>query len=557
MKKNLFILLVALSTLANATTTTTFNDVAPIFYANCTSCHSPGGIGPFPMTSFSEIKAKASSISHEVSDGTMPPWLPDTTYVKFLHSQALTETDKNAIIKWVSDGAVEGDPSLAPTAPVFAGVPHPRKLAGVADLVVGIGGFESNSKPGMTNPYNCFSIPMGLTEGKWLRAMEIRPGNYNAVHHVVVTVDTTGTTTHQLDGNCNQQPGEIGLGGWSSGAAPVVYPNQAPFKAGQFIPKNSNLVIQIHYAPGSQGELDSTMIRFFFYDNADTVGIRKMQSEVLLQKWIQGINIQGIVPATIPANTKMTMVAEQNELRAPAAPTTNYSIYSVDPHSHFVCTSIKNYAYRTVANPTAADTIKLINIKKWDYHWQGFYYLPKMIKIPTDFKLKSEHVFDNTANNTALITDPNRAVTMGTATENEMLFDAFLYTEYRTGDENIDIAALIENDPIFATGQEVQHYEPVVRATGLPPLSIEEKNTVKNNVKIYPNPASDNLNLVLLQPSNYTGRLVDLTGQTVLTANFNNSTTIDVSSIPAGIYFISITNTTTNETTTTKIAVVH
>ena len=34
-------------------------DVAPIIYGHCMTCHRPGQAGPFPLTSFEEVKRRA------------------------------------------------------------------------------------------------------------------------------------------------------------------------------------------------------------------------------------------------------------------------------------------------------------------------------------------------------------------------------------------------------------------------------------------------------------------------------------------------------------------
>src|SRR5688572_16186255 len=57
--------------------TVTFNkDIAPILFANCASCHRPGGAGPFSLLSYSDAAANADEIAAQTLKGHMPPWLP-------------------------------------------------------------------------------------------------------------------------------------------------------------------------------------------------------------------------------------------------------------------------------------------------------------------------------------------------------------------------------------------------------------------------------------------------------------------------------------------------
>ncbi len=52
----------------------TFNkDVAPIFFANCTSCHRPGDIAPMSLITYKDARPWARAIASKVADGTMPP----------------------------------------------------------------------------------------------------------------------------------------------------------------------------------------------------------------------------------------------------------------------------------------------------------------------------------------------------------------------------------------------------------------------------------------------------------------------------------------------------
>ena len=48
-------------------------DVAPIFYANCTSCHRPGDIAPMSLLTFKDARPWARSIKSRVESRQMPP----------------------------------------------------------------------------------------------------------------------------------------------------------------------------------------------------------------------------------------------------------------------------------------------------------------------------------------------------------------------------------------------------------------------------------------------------------------------------------------------------
>ena len=97
-----------------------YKDVAGIFYSRCTSCHHKNGGAPFSLMNYSETSPFASSIQSAIQSGKMPPWSPDTSYTRFLHERTLTVSEKNNIISWITNGAQQGDTTLAPNPPVYS-----------------------------------------------------------------------------------------------------------------------------------------------------------------------------------------------------------------------------------------------------------------------------------------------------------------------------------------------------------------------------------------------------------------------------------------------------
>lgn len=531
-----FIVLFLLINSALVKAQTTYNEVASIFYSHCSECHNSKGIAPFPIMSYDDAFAWSSSIYNTVNNNEMPPWQPDTAYYaggnkapRFLHENVLTVTEKNAILDWVNDGALEGDPNLAPEAPKYGDIKY--KLNGNPDLTLKIPDFLSNASSTLTDPYNCFTIPTGLTEDRWLRAFEVVPGNFNIVHHVVVTVDTLANTPSNLSGNCISQGGQYDIIVWNPGAAPIVFPSKEPLKTGIRIPKGSNLILQIHYAPGTGGQLDSTKIRMFFYPEEET-GIREMYSATLLQNWgiAPGINFG---PPPIPKNTITPHKANSSTsplVAHPVQPTTDFCVYSVNPHSHKVCSEIKNYAY------SGTDTIPLIYIPRWNYKWEGNYFFPKPVKIPAGYTLEGEHVYDNTTSN-PFLGGPPQDTEWGTKNSEEMLFDGFLYFDYQPGDENIDLKAIVETDTLLKT-------------------DIEKKRPISFQYQLYPNPATEHVSIYLSTKSIASGAIYTITGQFILKIDeFKEKTTIPLNKIPSGIYLIELIDSNSMERVTKKLVV--
>ncbi len=518
---------------------TTYNDVATIFYNRCTSCHHYNTSGPgFSLLTYADASAYTSVIQTDLTTNHMPAYPVDTAYTtsghsvqRFLHEHIITSAENAAILQWITDGALQGNSALVPTPPVYDDSKY--KLNGPASLTLQTQTFASNYSTTNKDPQNCFSIPTGLTQDRWLRAFEIIPGNLNAVVHIIVTVDTTGTVLSNTSGNCNNHPGEIYVGSWALGWGPTVYPNQPALKAGMRIPKNSKFVFQIDYGLGTTGLLDSTKIRLFFYPPNET-GIRPIHSDYFLQYW----GNQGIGGADIKADSiKMIGVTPAVQTHPHSQPpSTGISLLSVNPHSHDLCKSITDYAYN------GADTIPLIHIKDWTYHhYLGAYYFPKLVKIPIGYTLKTDRFFDNTAVNDNQTHQPPIDIYFGTAVSNEMIYDAFQWLDYQTGDELLDMKTLLANDPLLTL-------------VGINNISLP------TNIQsfVYPNPATDKVSIYISKKSEYKGRIYNITGQNVLqTETFKEELTIDVKNIPVGLYIIEITDTKSNERITKKIVITH
>ncbi|MES2593041.1 MAG: T9SS type A sorting domain-containing protein [Bacteroidota bacterium] len=508
------ITLIAIVNIASIKGQTDYKDVAHIFYSHCTTCHHEGQHAP-SMMNYSQVLPLTWSIQNALQIGRMPPWSPDTSYTRFVHERVITQSEKDAVINWINGGAIKGDTTLAPPPPQYS----QYKLNGIPTMTLQIPTYTSTATS--NDIYVCFSIPSGLTQDRVLRAFEIIPGNPEIVHHVIVNADTAGNTSTDLSGTCFNPPGNFGIGGYAPGSAPTVFPGIAPLKTGIMIKAGSKIVIQMHYPAGSVGQIDSTKIRMYFYP-ANETGIRPIYNSTPLQNW--GLSI--------PANNVSTFTDTYPNSGGLPVP---ISIFSAFPHSHKICSSIVNYAY------LGTDTIPLIKINNWDFNWQGFYTYPNLVEIPAGYKLFSKHVFDNTVNNPNNPNSPPTHVIAGTSTGDEMLFDAFMWLTYQAGDETIDVAALLANDPLLA------------------PLTVnvnEPLSAAITQAFIYPNPASGKVNIYLSKKSEYKVQITTITGQQISqTALFTDDTTLDIKAIPAGAYMVEITDIKTNHKITKRIII--
>src|ERR1700722_5071579 len=63
--------------LAHAQPRLTFSqDIAPIIWSRCASCHRPGEIGPFSLITYEDVRRHAAQIATVTARRIMPPWKP-------------------------------------------------------------------------------------------------------------------------------------------------------------------------------------------------------------------------------------------------------------------------------------------------------------------------------------------------------------------------------------------------------------------------------------------------------------------------------------------------
>lgn len=418
-----FSLLSVISEIHSQTSTPTWSEnIACIAYTNCTKCHQPDGVGSFSMIDYSSAYNARFAIKSAVQSGYMPPWPPNINYQTLAHERVLTQLEKDLIVAWVDGGAPEGNPAVAPVPPVYLSVSELSQIDWTGAIPV-------YTNIASQDDYRCFVIPTNISTDKFIKSIEILPGNRNIVHHVVVYADTT-TECLTLDA-ADPAPGYQSFGGagtntsrmiaaWVPGSQYITFPDGMGIK----ITPNTYIILQMHYPAGTQGEVDSTRINIEYASS----NVREVMLEPLLN---HGTNIN--VPLAIPPNTTASFYEEYTLPLLQPNVMNYYSFISILPHMHKVGKKIKCYAVLP-----SNDTIPMISIENWDFKWQGQYSFRKPFVFPEGTLLKAEALYDNTSSN---LNAPNHNawVYAGEATNEEMM--AILYSGllYAPGDENIVI----------------------------------------------------------------------------------------------------------------------
>ncbi len=483
--------------------------IAPILYNHCASCHHSGGIGPFPLLTYAQTTGSAAAILDAVSAKRMPPWKADPAYRHLKGENVLTSAQKAKIQQWINLGMPEGPPNTAPPVPNF---PSGSSLH-VVDKTVYTGHFQITSP---IDQYRTFVIPGDSIKANFLNKIEFVPGNQAVVHHIILFCDSTNFSrnldqqdaTPGFASNGLSQPSQAAqyLCVWAPGAG--VY--ELPSNMGIRVPKNADYLVEIHYAPGSQFQWDSTTVNLQFTQGPS---VRRVFVEPVMD-WV-GSLLNG--PLYIPANTTRSFTQRfVNNIQ-------NFSVISVFPHMHRVGTSYKVWASPT-ANPS--DSIPFLYIPKWSFHWQGFYTFQHIQKFSTGQTLWGKATFDNTVNNPDNPSSPPINVVAGEHTTDEMMVVFLAYANYQPGDENILLDSTL--------------------LSGIGPRAGEEMAA-----NVYPNPSDESGVWLsnITEAGNW--QLLDFQGKVLeqgrVTAGTNR---LVFSDVPPGIYFLRITQS--NQTQTIK-----
>ena len=252
-------------------------DVAPIIQESCQECHMEGSIAPIHLTNYDEARRYARRIRAKVADRIMPPWHIDRSVgiQEFKNDRALTDEQVETIVAWVDNGTPFGDESDLPAPRDFAD-PLGFKLAdrfGEPDLIVESEPYtlEAVTQDKWFRP----TTPTGLTEPRWVKAIEIRPVGADTktiLHHTLAFLLQDEEETEYSVGPVltSARGGSMGGPGlfmeWAVGKEGEIFPDGA----GKLMLPGSSIRWEVHlHAMGKVVEDATVELGVWFYDVGD------------------------------------------------------------------------------------------------------------------------------------------------------------------------------------------------------------------------------------------------------------------------------------------------
>ncbi|HXI51521.1 MAG TPA: hypothetical protein VNH84_08450 [Candidatus Saccharimonadales bacterium] len=392
------LLTLGIAPVTRAAETVTFNhDIAPLLYRHCASCHRPGEAAPFPLLSYADATRKGKTIAKATATHLMPPWKAEPASYAYRDERRLSATEIALIGAWLEQGMPEGT-GPKPEPPKF---PAGWQL-GEPDLIVELPASFPVPADG-PDIYRNFAVALGLTEDRWVTAIDMRPTARAAVHHVLYFADPTGRL-HQKPAQ-GAQPGFSGmraggasvpLGGWAIGAQPHLLPDGLALQ----LPKGSDLVIQYHFHPTGKPETEKSRIGLYFAKQPPGRTLTRIQMPPAYSLF-SGLDI--------PAGEKDFVIRDSYVLPVAA------EAIGAGAHAHYIGKRLK----MTATFPDG-EVKTLLSIADWDFAWQDRYFFQQAVPLPAQTKLEVEIHWDNSAENPRNPSQPPTRVTWGEESKDEM-----------------------------------------------------------------------------------------------------------------------------------------
>ena len=232
-------------------------DIAPILQKSCQGCHRPGQMAPMSFLTYQDVRPWSKSIKQRVTERQMPPWGidPHVGLQSFKNDPSLRDDEIETIAKWVDAGAPMGN---------AADMPKPREFddsdrwhIGKPDLIV------TSPKhvvpPEASDWWGSYYVATGLTEDRYIKAIESKPGKTAVVHHLLtyaVDADASGDT----NGDDSADAGDF-LNEFAVGKNGDLFPEAT----GRLLKAGSKIKFDFHYHSVGQEITDQSQLGIVLY----------------------------------------------------------------------------------------------------------------------------------------------------------------------------------------------------------------------------------------------------------------------------------------------------
>jgi tetratricopeptide (TPR) repeat protein len=332
----------------------------------------------------------------------MPPWPPERGFGDFAGDRSLTQTQIELFSEWIKQGKPEGDPASLPSAPTFTG----GWQLGEPDLILKMPRPFRMPESG-SDVFRNFILPSGVTQVKYVRALELRVDNPRAVHHANIVLDRI-QALRRRDGE-DGQPGFPGMDVITEAAANNFDPDshflfwkpatvlrpEADDMSWRLDPA-TDLVLNLHLQPTGKEEMIQVQVGIYFAAHAPA------KFPMLLQ-----LEHDGAI--RIPPGDRTFSVTDSLTLPV------DVDLLAIYPHAHYLGKTVEAWAILPNGNRRW-----LIRITDWDINWQATYDYREPIALPKGTRVAMRITYDNSTANPRNPNRPPKLVLTGNRSEDEM-----------------------------------------------------------------------------------------------------------------------------------------
>jgi hypothetical protein len=405
---------------------TYYHNIKPLIDAYCVRCHSVGGVAPFSMTTFAEVKEVGALIPPTLTTRQMPPFLAAPAVRGLDYDTSLSNEQIVLINSWIADGMTAGDPQDE-----GANIPLVLRALSRVDLTLEMPIEYTPTE--IPDEYRCFPIDWPSTEESFITGLNLRPGNEAVAHHAIAyLIDPDYIDLVVAADGLDGKPGYSCFGGATppnTGAFPTkIIAGWAPGESGMDFPTGtgvrvrpgSKIVLQMHYsilAEGSQPDLsaldfkiDSTIAK-----DAGNLPWLNLEWTSTPQSMLIPAGNADVVHEYIADPTQAALLGE---FVPGLDPREGILLHSVLPHLHKLGKAIWLEIERVDGTRE-----RIIQIDRWDFDWQGYYTFQEPALMKPGDKLRIHCEWDNSAKNQPVIDGvprPVSDVTWGEGTYDEM-----------------------------------------------------------------------------------------------------------------------------------------
>jgi tetratricopeptide (TPR) repeat protein len=377
-------------------------DIAPLVDKHCVSCHHRGGIGPFALVSYQDVRSHASQIAAVTKQRYMPPWPPQAGYGSFADERRLTEQEIRLLAVWASSGAPEGPPANRPESPSW----NDGWQLGQPDLILRMPEPYTMPADG-TDVFRNFVLRTNLTGTKYIRATELRLDNGRVVHHANVVLDRARSLRNRTEHD--GQPGFAGMDILTE-AAPGDFDPDSHFlfwKPGNVLRRDpeamswrldprTDLVVNLHLQPTGKRERIQAEVGLYFAKSRPTLFPMLVQLEN-----------DGAIH--IPPGERNFVVTDSLTLPV------DTQLLAIYPHAHYLGKVIEAWAQLPDGQRQW-----LIRIPDWDINWQAVYEYKQPVLLPKGTKVEMRVTYDNSSAHARNPNRPPRWIETGNRSQDEM-----------------------------------------------------------------------------------------------------------------------------------------